>query len=857
MRLKRRYLLTGLLILGFTAAGQPAAGEDRDVEISANRESLYLEESLVLSIKVPNADSRMEPDVSAIRDCDVKFLGSHAQNYSSTTWINGKMTRTGFKGRLYSYNITPRRTGRIPLGPIVIGNGDNAKTVMGPTVTVTGIEEQDDVVLKVTASRNTVLVDESFEVTLDIYIKSLDSPHEETERLLSSRPPHLSVPFLTLAPMDGLEHTDVRTLLQNMIVRRESKPSFTLNNYASRRDPFDFDSMFNFNEARRSTPDRFSFPVTKISRGGKPYWHYQVQTKYVAREERTHTFGPVIFKGGIIESIDTANQVALKQVFAVGPSQTVRVVPPPEEGRPSSFVGAIGTNMTVDASLDAQNCRVGDPLTLTLSISGGVNLKNIYPPNLSAQTPLLKQFRLYDDTLSINRTPDRVSFSYTIRPTEAGTLEVPGISLAYFDSASRKYRTVKTSPIPVTAADADDIDTGMILGVDTNRQQALYHDQASLRYIAPFVTHPSASRPAPFGPGLLHVLIIVLSPAILIAVIAVKPARQVRNRLDDRSEQRNVYRNTVKKLKKASSLPDSEASASIVSSILAYAAHRFKRNARALTPPDVSKLLAETALNAESRRELSRIVSDHFNASFDQRSEKSLDIAADAKRAASIISELDKLQRSAGSTLLPLLIGIALLTVAAPALAAGGDESEFLWQKAWSRTLSAATPEEYAKVANDYRELAAAGIRNKHVFYNMGTALLMAGDKESALRAFERAERYGGTDSRTIYNIGLAGSGHTEEPRSTSWARIVLFWHYALPTSLRLNISVASWALLFALLAFGVKNRGYGFRSLIGIVLAILVIFGSSALTSLFQEHRDRIRDTYIAQHSPAKEDKE
>jgi hypothetical protein len=416
-----------------------------------------------------------------------------------------------------------------------------------------------------------------------------------------------------------------------MITRRESKPAFTLNNYASRRDPFDFDSMFNFNEARRSTPDRFSFPVKKTVRNGDKCWHYQIQTQYVALEESTHTFGPVIFKGGIIETINASKQVSLKQVFAVGRSKNVRVVPPPEEDRPSSFVGAIGTNMIVDAALDAQNCRVGDPLTLTLTVSGGVNLKNIYAPDLSAQETLLKQFRLYEDTLATDRKTDSVSFSYTIRPTEAGTLEVPPISLSYFDSGARKYRTVRTSPIPVTAAEAGGIDSGMILGVDTNRQDALGQEQGgSLRYVAPFASHRSAAKDRGLGWHMAHLVLMLLSPAAFFTAMAARPALRVRRKLGKESERKGFYKDTVKALKKVSMLPADEASARIAALILSYVGRRSGENPNSLTPPDLSRLLDGSGLDDDSRSDLFRIASDHFNASFTHEARSKLDIRDDA-----------------------------------------------------------------------------------------------------------------------------------------------------------------------------------------------------------------------------------
>ena len=196
------------------------------------------------------------------------------------------------------------------------------------------------------------------------------------------------------------------------------------------------------------------------------------------------------------------------------------------------------------------------------------------------------------------------------------------------------------------------------------------------------------------------------------------------------------------------------------------------------------------------------------------------------------------------------MIHVALFTLVTAISAADKSESEFLWQKAWSRTLSAASEEEYAQAARDYGELVSNGIRNKHIFYNMGTALLLAGQEEQAIRALERAELYGGADQRVIHNIAIAYSDGAAGTGHISWQRIIFFWHFALPLTLRINIAIGAWAALFGALSLG-RKKAHAFRPLVISALTVLVIFGSSALTSALQEHKERIRDAYFLDDQP------
>ena len=48
-----------------------------------------------------------------------------------------------------------------------------------------------------------------------------------------------------------------------------------------------------------------------------------------------------------------------------------------------AYTGGIGASMQAAVELDTQTCRVGDPLSLALTISGDINIENLSPPRLS------------------------------------------------------------------------------------------------------------------------------------------------------------------------------------------------------------------------------------------------------------------------------------------------------------------------------------------------------------------------------------------------------------------------------------------------------------------------------------------
>lgn len=838
-------LILCLGTIGFTrqTIAEPA------MDVSANRDSIYIGESLILTVKVSGISPAPSPDVSAIKNCTVQFLGSRDDSHYSISIVNGKMSRTGFSGRTFSYSITPKQTGSIQLGPISLQAGGKSLKAPGPRVRVTGIEEQEDVIISVQASRNTVLVDESFKVDLNLFIKCLPGSLADTERILADQPPHISIPYLQPTPLDGLEHTDSVTLLKNWLAQRSGVPGFSINNYSLKNDPFDFENMFNFNEIHRERPAVFQLPREKVVLNNTPYWRYHIETFYTARDERTHTFGPVLFKGAILDSITDTGQAIPRRVFAVGSAATVRVTPPPEDGRPPSFIGAIGTNMAVDASLDTQNCMVGDPLTLTIRVSGDVNLRNIYPPDLSNQSALLRQFKVYQDTLSVDRGEKSMSFKYTVRPTRAGSLELPPIDVSYFDSATRSYRTIQTSPIPVTTRQTEGLNTDMILGGGTNLTQNTSTGSSSIRYYAPFINTSETTPANRISFKRAHLIFIAGAPLIFLLSLAAKPLQRISKRLQASSEQGSIYKSTLRTLRQAAKTDAPEAHSLIASALRNYAGSRFGVRPESLTPAEISRLAGRNGLDRDSADTLAHILERNFNASFSKSADPSISTAEDAVKASGLVRKIES-TKPAASRKTGVIAAIILALIPAITLADTDITAEtgFLWEKAWSSSINAETRDDFQDAARAYRELIASGVRNETVFYNFGTALLFAGDPDGAHEALERAELYGGFDSRVAQNLQAAAEDSNSGYQLMSWNRVIFFWHYLLPMMWRINIAVAGWTALFLMLAFARITGKRLDRTIMTFVLILLIAFGTSAASSALQESQARVRDAYTLQ---------
>jgi len=122
---------------------------------------------------------------------------------------------------------------------------------------------------------------------------------------------------------------------------------------------------------------------------------------------------------------------------------SVTIVPLPEEGRPGSFSGAVG-DYSFELTASPTQVKVGDPITLTMSVRGEGNLKLVNAPRLDFG----ERFKVYEP--QVTQDSDGKVFEQVVIPTEASVREIPEINFSFFDTQSATYKTITRGPIPIT-----------------------------------------------------------------------------------------------------------------------------------------------------------------------------------------------------------------------------------------------------------------------------------------------------------------------------------------------------------------------------------------------------------------------
>ena len=126
----------------------------------------------------------------------------------------------------------------------------------------------------------------------------------------------------------------------------------------------------------------------------------------------------------------------------------VHVKPLPEQGKPDTFKGAVGT-FKINSSVKSAEMEEGDTVTLKVTLEGSGNLKNAPPPVL----PDLSKFVSYEPVkepniqVTVDGVRGSIEYSYVLVPNDVNANTIGPVRYSYFDPAQQKYITQETKPI--------------------------------------------------------------------------------------------------------------------------------------------------------------------------------------------------------------------------------------------------------------------------------------------------------------------------------------------------------------------------------------------------------------------------
>jgi len=411
------------LVIGSFATVAPAA----DVAFTVTPRETTVGGSVMMRITVTNGEKISAVALKSTPEVDLEEVPGR-QSMKSTQWINGKFTSESKV--TISVMATPRVAGTVSIPPV--------------SVTVDGVEHQSPIIpiavgksdtgellqVLVTSSQGSVYVGEQLDLVLRIALK-----------------PYRSSEFgVTLSEADMWNLIDADRSTWGIFGQAMREMSQRGQRPAGREELLGGSAWYVYDIPARIWPTRSGAPDAGEIR---LFWRYPA-----ALSAQRGFFG-----GRELAISSTRN------ISATGTVEGVDVLSLPEDAQPASFSGAVG-NFAVKASARPLRVAVGDPITLTVSItdlSGNADMDAIQPPALGPDA-MGNDFRIPSAPLAGTVNGDTKTFTQTIRPTREGIDAIPPIEFSWFDPVARTYRAAQTEPIAISVAPAELLATDVVLG---------------------------------------------------------------------------------------------------------------------------------------------------------------------------------------------------------------------------------------------------------------------------------------------------------------------------------------------------------------------------------------------------------
>ncbi len=130
----------------------------------------------------------------------------------------------------------------------------------------------------------------------------------------------------------------------------------------------------------------------------------------------------------------------------------INVKPLPENGKPETFKGAVGSSYRLESKVDSKEIKEGNTVSLIVSLAGEGNIRNVPPPVL----PDLSKFEQYEPTKRENIQPSengvtgQIEYVYPLIPHDVNSNHIGAVRFSYFNPQKVEYVTLETDPIDLT-----------------------------------------------------------------------------------------------------------------------------------------------------------------------------------------------------------------------------------------------------------------------------------------------------------------------------------------------------------------------------------------------------------------------
>lgn len=526
--------------------------------------------------------------------------------------------------------------------------------------------------------------------------------------------------------------------------------------------------------------------VSREADGDNLVW--KIVCKYRAVRVGEQTFPAPLIRDTRYFVPAQGGQLQETRCMVMGNPITVRVEAPPTEGRPEGFTGAIGSRFSADVTLDALNVKVGDPVKLTIALLSDGDPELLRAPRL----PEFKGFRAYGEPVR-NTLEGGYAFVYNLRPLRAGLLEIPPLTFAWFEKATRTYQVEHSVAVPLYVHPSAQL---VLLGED---------GEALSDILPPALQLTSTVQPT-FQPSLLALFSLLFGCVALLGRLFFTPARRLWYRIVQRLTHKRPVRRVCATLRRV------QTAAEALNAIRIWTARP------ALTSTELRNLLEETPEAQAVVAAVAQLEYTLYSGGGD---------VPEAREALVNLLPQVTFRRTGGHANGAMMVFLLLLL---PGLLVAESDS-FLLEQAEALSISANTPADYAEATDLWLRLAREGNPSANVLLNAASCAVFARHPSVAQRLIARYEVLYGRSPESE-QVVLAVADRLDEPYF--WGRTLFAPHY--DWALNKRIEGLCYAVgLFLLLCALPWRRLRGARILTGLCVVIIMMSVLISLANLSQ----------------------
>ncbi|OQX81749.1 MAG: hypothetical protein B6D56_01355 [Candidatus Omnitrophica bacterium 4484_70.1] len=380
-------------------------------EATVDRNRVALGSSLQLNLTFYGTQNIPPPDIGKIKGFKVQYLGPSTR----FSMVNGKVSTS----ITHIYTLIPLKTGTFQLGPFSF-------TYQGK---------------KFTSQAITVEVVKAQSLPSQPGVSEESVPTEE----LSDRI------FLTMEVgkkkiyLNEVVPLTIKLYINGVTVRDIQYPEFEHEGFSIEKFPQPRQYRQNIGGKLYDVVE-FHANIFAVKPGKLILGPATVKCKLLVRRRFSHRHSPLdeFFDKDFFDDFfdDFFTHYQSYPFSVTSPQIAVTVLPLPSENVPSDFKGAVG-NFHLKAEVSPKEAKVGDPITLTITVEGKGNFNTVFPPSISSK----KGFKVYEP--EVKQTDDKKIFKQVFIPTSEEINSIPEITFSFFDPDTKSYHTIRKGPFPI------------------------------------------------------------------------------------------------------------------------------------------------------------------------------------------------------------------------------------------------------------------------------------------------------------------------------------------------------------------------------------------------------------------------